>query len=119
MKIDISFEVSSQDIAYQMIAAFEGGSTYWASKARKIKGSSIESPWYADPKLYEQDFEITVHDDDGVIHRLTPEKLKAGLEFMATKHASHFADLLSESNADATTADVFLQCCLFKEVVYG
>jgi hypothetical protein len=41
-----------------------------------------------------------------------------GLEIMATKYARHFADLVSE-NDDADTHDVFLQCALFGEVVYG
>ena len=37
---------------------------------------------------------------------------------MADKHKRHFDDMVSE-NGDADTADVFLQCCALKELVYG
>jgi hypothetical protein len=37
---------------------------------------------------------------------------------MADKYPRHIADILSE-NDDATTGDVFLQLCLFGDVVYG
>jgi len=37
---------------------------------------------------------------------------------MAKKEPRHFADFLKE-DYDETTGDVFLQCCLFGEVIYG
>jgi hypothetical protein len=37
---------------------------------------------------------------------------------MAREYGRHFSDMIAE-NDDATTADVFLQCCLFGELVYG
>ena len=37
---------------------------------------------------------------------------------MANKHKWHFDAMVSE-NGDAITADVFLQCCALKELVYG
>lgn len=44
--------------------------------------------------------------------------VRQGLELLATAQSAHFADFLSE-NDDATTGDVFLQLCLFGEVVFG
>ena len=52
------------------------------------------------------------------IHILNMKKIKRGLTAMAKKEPSHFADFLKE-NYDETTGDVFLQCCLFGEVIYG
>jgi hypothetical protein len=34
------------------------------------------------------------------------------------QYRSHFGDMIGETG-DATTGDVFLQCCLLGEVVYG
>jgi hypothetical protein len=41
-----------------------------------------------------------------------------GLRIMAEKEPRHFADFMTE-NDDADTGDVFLQCCLYGEVIYG
>lgn len=41
-----------------------------------------------------------------------------GLAVMLAKEPRHFADVLAE-NDDAITADVFVQCCVFGEVVHG
>lgn len=40
-----------------------------------------------------------------------------GIEAMAKHEPKHFHDLVCE-NDDATTADVFMQCCAFGKVVY-
>lgn len=37
---------------------------------------------------------------------------------MPVKYPRHWADVLAE-NDDATTGDVFLQCCLFGECIFG
>ena len=50
--------------------------------------------------------------------RLDLESIGDGLNMMATHYPRHFADFLNEA-ADAITADVFLQCCLFGELIYG
>jgi hypothetical protein len=36
---------------------------------------------------------------------------------MASKYPRHFADLLNDS-ADVNTANVFIECCLFGDVIY-
>ena len=41
-----------------------------------------------------------------------------GLKIMAEKYPKHFADFMT-GNDDAITGDVFLQCCLLGEIVYG
>jgi len=44
--------------------------------------------------------------------------IRKGLQIMADKYPHHFRDAMAE-NDDAITGDVFLQCCLFDEIVYG
>lgn len=44
--------------------------------------------------------------------------IQNGLKVMAEKAPSHFGDFMDDTH-DAITADVFLQCCLLGEIVYG
>jgi len=56
--------------------------------------------------------------DDEPNYILDLNAIEKGLQLMATKFPDHFADFIKEQD-DATTGDVFLQCCLFKDVIYG
>lgn len=49
---------------------------------------------------------------------LDRDAITRGLATMARIAPRHFSDILTE-NDDAVTADVFVQCCLFGEIVYG
>jgi len=51
--------------------------------------------------------------------RLNQAAIQKGLEVMAEKYPEHFAHAMDIYRADGETGDVFLQCCLFGEVVYG
>jgi hypothetical protein len=44
--------------------------------------------------------------------------IKRGLALMAEKYPRHFGDFRAEKS-DSITGDVFLQCCLFEDVIYG
>lgn len=50
--------------------------------------------------------------------QVNDERLRRGLEVMAKIAPHHFGDFLA-GHEDATTGDVFLQCCTFGEVKYG
>jgi hypothetical protein len=50
--------------------------------------------------------------------RLDRESIQKGLTILAEKYPWHFTNILNEDD-DAETADVFVQCCLFGEIVYG
>ena len=56
--------------------------------------------------------------DDVPRLRLDRESIKKGLMLMADKYPRHFNDFVND-NDDAITGDVFLQCCLLGDVVYG
>ncbi len=57
-------------------------------------------------------------DDEPGYHYLDLTALKLGLQLMATKTPRHFANFMREDD-DAETGDVFLQLCLFGEIVFG
>jgi len=50
--------------------------------------------------------------------RLDKKTLVRGWKVMHDDYPSHYGDAISE-NDDAGTGDVYLQCCLFGEVIYG
>lgn len=121
-------EEKKKRISDLLCNAFEGGSNYWY----EIKGYK-----YPEGKTKE-DFEFqhievpitedgaiivgTLKNDDGSYDM--PEKelnLKAclkGLRVMRNLYPRHYADWLIE-NDDATTADVYLQCCLYGQLIFG
>lgn len=55
--------------------------------------------------------------DSENIFVLNLESIKRGLELMAEKCPIYFSDILM-NNDDASTADAFLQCCFFGEMLY-
>jgi hypothetical protein len=87
----------------------------WATALLKGKGVVVYD-------LYDEDAE----DFDGDIstfpetakHPLTIENVKKGLDVMRDKYPRHWADLVEE-NDDLITGDVWLQCAVFGELVYG
>jgi len=59
---------------------------------------------------------IAIRESGSDLRRLDLNSLASGLDDMATKYPRHFADFIYES-ADEIPADVYLQCCLFGEVI--
>jgi hypothetical protein len=125
--VTITKTLSPSKIADQVITAIEGGISYWCDKTDVLepdRSTLKERPWYADPKLYAGPFKILFREEEehklgaGRDQYLTPENVQSGLNVMSEKYHDHFRDLVDE-NGDATTADVFIQCCLFGELVYG
>lgn len=78
--------------------------TYW----RNAEGKA--SLTYDDPNEPEGTFGASV--------TIGLTALTNGLNIMATKAPSHFADLIKE-NDDAITHDVFMQMVVFGEIIYG
>jgi hypothetical protein len=120
MKITVPIEIASQLIKDNLITANEHCG-YWArvTKESDVPDGSDSYDMILDDQGWT---EYACVDIDGGLederYLLTHNSLREGLVVMAEKHARHFADLVNE-NSDAITADVLLQCCLFKEIVYG
>jgi len=114
-KARTTIEVSERRIEDMLIGAFEGGSNDWIEYVEKISESGND--WiYKDPF---SDIGIRIHvveEEDTFI--LNKESLQKGIDAMSSRQSRHFSDMIEE-NDDAITADVFLQCCLFGEIVFG
>jgi len=96
-EVTVKHQISHQRVSDLLCSAFESGSNYWISDAYALGEDEI-------PKK----------------RKLSYATIKRGLRLLSTTpaYAQHWADFLSE-NDDATTGDVFLQLCLYGEVVYG
>lgn len=135
MKIDSNrFEIKQlidkENVALLLTAAFNGGIKSWA-KDLKIttdapnydvewgepfnnNGPSImvACPILGGAIMFTDDEEVP--NKNYVINRWD---LNVGLDRMARKYPRHFADVMTD-NIDTTTADIFIQCCVFGEIKY-
>jgi hypothetical protein len=128
--LNIITQVSHRRIADMMVGAVEGGSTYWCIQINLLSPGDVapddqhKGPWYDNPNRYaDPDFKIEVvesepSDEGDGKHIVDQAAIAKGLEVMARKYPSHFADMVGETD-DAITADVFLQCVTLGDVVYG
>lgn len=136
-EIKTTSTITREQVANLLCSAFEGGSNYWYRIEEFHAPSTYQYNGSADlgkPAGYFKQIDyplnpdgyLVVSDHNGadpgemVKRRLNYRSIKRGLQLMAEskEYAHHWRDLIAEDD-DATTADVFLQFCLFGEVVYG
>jgi len=134
-EIEITKKVSYDTIASLLCDAFEGGSNYWYEIVKyekpekiwiwKLPTRSLDEP----PTIYKHiqyplsiGGAVIIRDNEsenkGDNLRLDLDAIHRGIQIMAQKYPHHFANVINE-NDDAITGDVFLQCCLFGELIYG
>lgn len=108
-----------------LIGAFEGGSTYWLREVDYLTDKApFAAPAYAEATFWQQGGRVKLFYDDPEDEESRAEfemglpEMTKGVEVMASKFAGHFGDLISE-NDDAITHDVFIQCVIFGDVIYG
>jgi hypothetical protein len=115
-------EITDQSLFDLLVTAREGGSNYWMEGIKYTKPQKKFTPVedevypFVDYPLNGGTVKITHNDIEQ--HTLTREGIERGLVVMAEKYPRHMNDFIIE-NYDADTADVFLQCCVFGELVYG
>ena len=126
-------------IANTLASAFEGGANYWIEeidpKAPPAAKLVRHMPDLGDGLYPHIDYPLSEggkvlvecsedhpnparKDGRWVLDRAAIAK---GLAVMAAKYPGHFGNMVDEEhgNADAETGDVFVQCCLFGELVFG
>lgn len=125
MNIQITIPVSTETIVSTFNTALEVGSGYWLQEIDwghigDIAENSQERYEYLHNAIEDDDdrWELHLTEDDGKRHVMNQQKLWAGLHTMAKDHPRHFDDMIND-NGDAITADIFLQCVLLGDVVYG
>lgn len=139
LSVNVPIQIPVQRIKDLLCNAIEGGSNYWCDTIDRmgdIGGKQAEYrqdvPFVAGGwlRVIEQESGMPSYVNaparyfemiDGKLtecYRLDRECLIRGLQTMASKYPKHFSDFLNETD-DATTGDVFLQCCCFGEAIYG
>jgi len=110
--------------------AFEGGSNYWYMITENVEPVFAAKPWGVDeyhPSYISYPFSTggavlisDQEDEDFEPVALDRAAIARGKNLMESdeQYSRHFADVLNE-NDDADTGDVFLQLCVFGEVIYG
>jgi hypothetical protein len=143
-KVTVEVEVPEQRMRDLLTTALEGGSNYWYTidEDRTVFADGLkyedfqEGGKCTDPDNYHHPLEIipfhegcklcildkesaeSYEADELEAYWLDREALHKGLKVMAEKFPRHFSDMMRQ-NDDAITGDVYLQCCLFGDVVYG
>jgi len=124
--ITVTQEITIKRVADLLCSALEGGTGYWACVGTVNKGKSDVKPWGDEytPEYIQAPFctdgylEIEDLENNDTKYKLNRATLKRGLKIMSNKYPSHMADFISECD-DAVTGDVFLQCCLLGDCIYG
>ena len=113
-----SNEITSQRISDLLCTAFEGGSNYWATSPDN-NASEVGAEYSFEAPLNQNGFFVIEDlEDDNKRYIVNSDSIDKGLQVMAENFGHHFQDFLNE-NYDACTGDVFLQCCVFGDVIYG
>ena len=115
-----------QEILYLLVGAWEGGSNYWiesveigGSPEKKTIVSSDYFPSFQLVPFLGGHLKVTLDEEaNNEVHELNLEKIKEAIVLMRQNFNGHYCDWVKQ-NDDAATSDVFLQLCLFKDVIYG
>lgn len=138
VKVEVEIEIDGPFTRYALSTAFEGGVGYWCRIEGYTypKGTVAADFNHSKGKLQPEDYvpryalvptfeggsvEISEEGDpDGKLlkHSINIESLKKGWQLLAEKYPHIFARF-QEEQYDASDADVFVQLCVFGEVVYG
>jgi hypothetical protein len=132
--MELAMQVDDKELMGLLCCALEGGSNYWIRglQAQLAKGLKLadfgEGGKFQDPKDYWHwsqivpfhtgcSLLIAEHEKPGFL-TLNKDTIAKGLQVFQKDYPRHFGNFLSGDD-DAETGDVFLQCCLFGELVYG
>ena len=129
MEITIKRTVTPKTICGAFTGCFEGGYSPWIRETNLLKGQRDPNEnvvWWAHESVYANPFKIELvydreEDNEGEgkgFMILTPAKVKAGLQVLATEYPQIFGRIMDEEG-DALDDDAFVQCCVFGKLVYG
>jgi len=131
-------EVSVYRIRCLLCSAFEGGSNYWIESVENILAEGLKpEDFRKGGKFTTEDYWpshmlVPFHEECAVkinTSRMLPrrtetsllniESMRKGLELMAAWDVKHHWQAFLNEDDDAETGDVFLQFCVFGEVIFG
>ncbi len=116
-----TIEISDQRVGDLICSGVEGGIGYWCGEIKYVTTLSHEPKpseytWEYVLRGGEAKFYVPDYEDEWF--SLTREKCEHGLALLRDKYPQHFLNFVDETD-DADTGDVFIQCCLFGELVFG
>ena len=109
MKLNITIDVTEQELIDILITAVEGGSNYWAI----FKSYSCDK---GTVKVCERDQETA---EKPGWHSIGPLDIARGLQLAADNEPGTFTHWHGDRCGDAGSCDNIFQLALFGEVVYG
>jgi hypothetical protein len=131
IEFTVTQTVSTEMVKNILIGAFEGGSNYWYCGLEVDHWPDGMSPsdfkyWHAEVPLHkggvlrfrDQDDPYGDGADEEGYYHLSIDNITSGMAAMKAKYPRHWTDFITEGD-DAITADVFLQCCIFGDIIYG
>ena len=132
MSVSVSVDVPTSTVRDLLVGAVEGGSNYWAtfrldpnftkSVTESDKVAYVEregGEYYAHYDIENSNYCLRVSDaEGGSTYNVTFDSFVNGLGVMANRYPRHFKDVIT-LNFDAETSDVFVQCAVFGEIVFG
>ena len=117
--VSVKHTITQERLEDLLCCAFEGGIGYWAmiKYVEPVAGADYAHQFPA------RGGHLILADSTGegwpeCDPTLDGKAVREGLQTMADKYPKHMADFMAE-NDDAITGDVFVQCCIFGEVVFG
>lgn len=139
-------KVKWSTLQYMIVGAREGGSNDWVNQiivnepaegtrfpvemdlqvdapGVEFSGFDESDPWTVYNSPFVDGGSLTIKHDQAIAFgpkqfTLNKESMVKGTTVMAKKYPGHFIDMMSGSD-DATTHDVWMQCCVFGEIVFG
>lgn len=133
LKLSVEIVIPRKQIAYLLSAAVEGGIGYWCPRQEfqylepeawePVMDEGEEKPerWHCYDYPLLPGGAVTFFAEEDAPRRecvLNLETIATGLRVMADKYPWHFANFIND-NYDAETGDVFVQCCVFGDIIYG
>lgn len=114
MQISISQEVSTEQIK-NLLDEASRGSAYWCQGVEELAYESVCDDVIAGAVML-----TLIDEEESKSHYFDVQNVKAGLKIMAEKYPKHFGEAIGiGGNSDDETGDVFMQCALLGEVLYG
>lgn len=121
--------LSYQRLGDMLAGSLEAGSHYWMLNYTPVAPPKIIRRYDADTVFTHIDYPLNPGGKVKIrcqepwakgksTATLTLKRILKGMNVMAAKYPTHFNDIIMETD-DAVTADVFLQCCLFGDAIFG
>lgn len=125
-KINVQVTITEEMIENIIVGALEGGSNYWYMLGEGIPPRDEErtplSVRISKKIIEDPNYRLPIHDaedpDGEPIGYLTQEGMLNAFKIVSEKYPWHYQNVMTECG-DADTDDVFFQCAVLGDIIYG